>query len=69
MTSATLIYSPPTLMRFPPKKTGVTGAPYTTIESYIAQTTITVRVIFDGRAIYNSSKFRSVQLVLTAGPH
>ena len=56
-------------MRFPPKKTGVTGAPYTTIESYIAQTTITVRVIFDGRAIYNSSKFRSVQLVLTAGPH
>ena len=31
MTSATVIYPPPPLMRFPPQKRGVTGAPYTTI--------------------------------------
>ena len=30
MMSATLIYSPPYLNEIPPKKRGLTGAPYTT---------------------------------------
>lgn len=29
----------------------------------------TVQAIFDYRAIYNSSKYQSVQPVLTDGPH